>query len=132
MYCRQQVAQLRQRLHDIRARNADLVVIGNGSMEQAKTFKNEYAPEIDVYTDPSRKTYRTLGMKRSVMATIGPMTWKNAINAIRQGFRQGALQGDPWQLGGIMVTDPSGEVLYKYLSKVAGDHPDPMEIISKL
>ena len=56
----------------------------------------------------------------------------HGVRALKKGFRQKRLQGDPWQLGGVFVIDPSGKILYKQISREAGDHPEAGEILAAL
>ena len=40
--------------------------------------------------------------------------------------------GDPQQHGGVFVVTPRGEFAYSYVSEVAGDHPDPEDVVQAL
>jgi NAD(P)-dependent dehydrogenase (short-subunit alcohol dehydrogenase family) len=54
------------------------------------------------------------------------------VRALISGSRQGSVQGDLWQLGGVFVIRPGGELAYRYLSEVAGDHAPVDEILESL
>ena len=56
----------------------------------------------------------------------------NALRALRSGSRQGSVQGDVWQLGGVFVIRPGGELAYRYVSREAGDHAPPDAILESL
>lgn len=47
-----------------------------------------------------------------------------AASALKQGHRQGSIQGSALQLGGAIAIDASGAVSYFFRGKKAGDHPD--------
>ncbi len=115
---------MRGRLGEIQAAGAELVFIGNGTPAQAGNFQSHYAPGIAVYTDPGRKTYEALGMRRSVAGTLGPSSLAAGLRAWRQGFRQTGTEGDPFQLGGLIAVARGGEVRYVQLFQGAGDRPD--------
>jgi hypothetical protein len=66
------------------------------------------------------------------MDAINLRTARHALRAVRKGFRQTSVQGDPWQLGGSFVIDPKGNVLFAHTSREAGDHPDPEDILAAL
>ena len=51
---------------------------------------------------------------------------------MRRGFFQWRVLGDPAQLGGVFVIAPGGAVAYRYVSELAGDHPDPDDIVAAL
>jgi hypothetical protein len=109
---------------------AQLVFIGNGSPSQARDFRAAHAPGCTVYTDPSRASYRALGAQRGVAATVGPSAARAALRTLRSGFRQTSVQGDAWQLGGVLVVLPGDRVAYSHLSRHAGDHPPTEEVLA--
>ena len=53
-----------------------------------------------------------------------------AASAFKQGHRQGAIQGSTLQLGGAVIVDVSGAVLYFFAGKKAGDHPRVDELLA--
>jgi len=53
----------------------------------------------------------------------------NAATALKQGHRQGSIQGSTLQLGGAVVIDASGAVRYFFAGKKAGDHPDVEQLL---
>ena len=115
---------MRERLDDIRAAGAELVLVGNGSVRAAARFQREQAPECAVFTDPSLETYRTLGMRRGVWATLAPTTLAAVAGALLKGRRQTSVQGDPWQQGGAYVVARGGTILYAHANRNAADRPD--------
>lgn len=113
----------------IKAKGAHVVFIGNGAPHMAKAFQEDYAIGTPVYTDPERVVY-----KLAEFAKGGSM-WKalkNTPRALAAGFIQGRTQGDTFQLGGVFVIDKAGEVLYRYASEAAGDHPSVDAILAAL
>ena len=115
---------MRERLDDLREAGAGLVLVGNGSVRAAARFQREQAPECAVFSDPSLETYRTLGMRRGVWATLGPSTLAAAARALLRGRRQTSVEGDPWQQGGIYVIARGGAIVYAHTNRNAGDRPD--------
>lgn len=132
MFCREQVAQLRDELPRIRELGAELVVVGSGQPEQARDFKAQYALDVPLLVDPSLDAYASAGLRRGIGATLSFRSAKHAVRALAAGARQGRVQGDPWQQGGALIITPAGELAYRYVSEVAGDHPDPRELIAAL
>ena len=132
MFCREQVAQLRGVVDDIRSRGAELHVIGSGSVEQAAAFRRERALDVPLYVDPTLASYRAAGLRRDAAATLHPRILKNVARTLGGGFRQGKTKGDAWQQGGAFVVAPSGELAFAQVSQVAGDHADPVEILRAL
>jgi hypothetical protein len=117
----------------IREAGATLAFVGNGDRRFARAFRADFGIEAPVYVDAERRTYEAVGMKRGVGAAVGSLsTLKNAARALKGGFRQGPVQGDAWQLGGVLVVRPGGVVTYRYLSDAAGDHPPMEDVLAAL
>lgn len=132
MFCRQQVAQLRGELDEIRKRGAELVLVGNGSVEQARAFRDQQGLTVPLFTDPSLQAYSRAGLRRDLAATIDPRIALRGIRALTQGFRQSSVLGDAFQQGGVFVIGTGGRVLYQHVSRYAGDNPDPADILQAL
>jgi len=97
-------------------------VIGNGSINALGEFAHLNAQFVDLYTDPSLKTYQTLGLRHGLGGLSGWAMIPNAVRAMKKGHRQGKTKGDPLQQGGICVVDTSGTVLFSHRDKTGGDH----------
>lgn len=132
MFCREQIAQLREVTQEIRDRGARILAIGNGKPQQAKSFAEERDLDFPLYTDPGLRAYRAAGLRRTVSSTFNLGLVKHGVRAMKSGFRQGTVQGDPWQQGGAFVFAPGDRVLFEQRSDTAGDHVDPRELIDAL
>jgi dehydrogenase/reductase SDR family protein 12 len=78
--------------------------------------------------DLELKAYRAAELRRGRVEILSPRLPLHAARALWRGARQGSIQGDPWQLGGVFVIRPDGELTYRYVSSEAGDHP-PLDAI---
>jgi len=116
--------RVRGRLDEIRSRGADLAFVGNGTPAQARAFQARYAPDVAVYTDPGRDLYRAAGMRRSVAGTLSPRSLLAGLRSTLAGHVQTSLQGDPYQLGGLLLLLPGGEVRVLQRFREAADRPD--------
>jgi NAD(P)-dependent dehydrogenase (short-subunit alcohol dehydrogenase family) len=123
---------LRDRIDDIRARGAELVIVGNGTPHFASAFREDYQLDGPLLVDPELRAYRAAGLRRGRVEALSPRMPLNAFRALRSGARQGAVQGDPWQLGGVFVIRRDGELAYRYVSREAGDHPPVEDILAAL
>lgn len=123
---------MRDVVDGIRGHGAELVVVGNGSVEQARAFREEQKLLFPLYTDPTLESYRAAGLRRGLGSSMSPRVALHAVKALRQGFRQHRTLGDPLQQGGVLVLAKGGGLLYQYVSREAGDHPDNADILSTL
>ena len=126
------MAQLRHAAGGIHERGAELFVIGNGAPHFARAFAKQLALTTPLWVDEERASYRALEMKRGVLPLLAPRVAAHALRAFRAGFRQTAVRGDAWQLGGVLVVRPDGRVAYRYLGDVPGDHPPVEEVLAAL
>jgi NAD(P)-dependent dehydrogenase (short-subunit alcohol dehydrogenase family) len=123
---------LRDRIDDIRARGAELVIVGNGAQNFAAAFREDFELDCPILVDPELRAYRAAGLRRGRVELLSPRLPLNALRALRSGSRQTGVQGDPWQLGGVFVIRPGGHLMYRYVSREAGDHPPVEEILAAL
>jgi peroxiredoxin len=123
--------QVHRERERIRKAGAELAFVGNGTPAMARAFAEDYRLEVPLYVDPSRQTYRALGMGRpSVLSFLSPRLAAAAARALGGGHMQGAIRGDARQLGGALVVGTDGRVAFRHLSRDAGDHPPVTELVA--
>lgn len=123
---------MRDALPDIRRRGAELVIVGNGRPEHAVDFRETERVECPLYVDPELRAYAAAGLKRGLRSSLAPGVLLRGVRALREGKRQGATMGDPWQQGGVFVIRPGNRVDFSYVSQEAGDHPAVETILAAL
>jgi NAD(P)-dependent dehydrogenase (short-subunit alcohol dehydrogenase family) len=123
---------LRDRVDEIRAAGAELVIVGNGAPFFAQAFREDFALDGPLLVDPELSAYRAAGLRRGRVEMLSPRLAGNAWRALRGGHRQEGVQGDPWQLGGVFVIRPGGDLCFRYASREAGDHPPVDHILDAL
>ncbi len=111
-----------------------MAVIGNGTALMARDFAEQFSVSTPLFTDPSRKSYEAAGWRRPLASAVVGLgtTLKASIRAMKGGFRQGKTQGDAFQLGGVLVVNPEGEVLFEHGDKAAGDHASIDSVLDAL
>lgn len=107
----------------IHAAGGELVIVGNGQPEHARWFIEDFGVQTPVYTNPDRALYDAVGAARGIRLSRLPQLAWSALRAMRRGHRQTQTMGDARQLGGTFVIAPGDRVVYRYLSRDAGDHP---------
>jgi NAD(P)-dependent dehydrogenase (short-subunit alcohol dehydrogenase family) len=123
---------LRDRIQAIRARGAELVIVGNGAPHFATAFREDLELDCPLLVDPELHAYRAAGLRRGRVELLSPRLPLHALRAIRSGAQNAGVQGDVWQLGGVFVIRPGGELTYRYVSREAGDHPPVDDILAAL
>jgi alkyl-hydroperoxide reductase/thiol specific antioxidant family protein len=123
---------LRDALPDIRRRGAELIIVGNGQPQHAIDFRDTEHVESPLYVDPELQAYAAAGLKRGLRSSLSPGVILRGVRAFREGKRQSATKGDPWQQGGVFVILPGNRVEFVYISEEAGDHPSAEAILFAL
>ena len=123
---------MRDRIPEIRARGAELVIVGNGNRGFAAAFRGDFELDGPLFVDPELRAYRAAGLRRGRVELLSPRWPLHALRALRAGSRQTRVQGDPWQLGGVFVIRPGGELTYRHASREMGDHAPVDEILAAL
>jgi hypothetical protein len=81
-----------------------------------------------IWVDPDLKAFRALGLLRGAGKALSLNMMPHLLRAWRGGHRQAGVQGDPWQLGGALVVNAQGLILFHQISSAAGDHVVLQEI----
>ena len=76
-----------------------------------------------LFSDPLLAAFSVLGFSNKLMGLVSLGSVIKGASALKQGHRQGPIQGSTLQLGGAIVVDASGSVRYFFAGKKAGDHP---------
>ena len=135
MFCREHVAQLRDANEAIESLGASVVIVGNGTPAEARTFCDEFAVPFPVFVDPERGAYEAAELRRGVRTALAPRSLRDGLRALRSGHRQSRIQGDTWQQGGVLVIVPrdgGGELVYRHADSSGGDHAPLAAILTAL
>ncbi|XP_060092394.1 peroxiredoxin-like 2C isoform X1 [Heteronotia binoei] len=106
--------------------NVRLVVIGQSSHHHIKPFCNLTGYPYEMFVDPEREIYRTLGMKRgeaSITSAQSPHVKSNLLSgSIKSMWRAMAspafdFQGDPAQQGGTLILGPGNKIHFVHLDR---------------
>ena len=120
------------RRQEIESAGGRLIFVGNGSPRLAQRFRERTVPGATVLTDPTLATYRALRLRRGVGETLGPRSLFAGARSVLRGNRQGRVQGDAWQQGGLFVVAPGGEVVFAQRNRDAAERPRIDEALDAL
>lgn len=139
VFCRKRADLLASQKDRMDASGVALVLIGPGSIDQAKAFSEQTNFKGEVYADPSHLSYEVLGFVSGVLSTFTPQAGLKIIQLYMEGYRQDwglSFQRDTvtrggWQQGGIIVAGPGkSNISYIHKDKEAGDDPDMEDILN--
>ena len=123
---------MRSIIPQIHQAGAELIVIGNGTAQQAQWFLDDTGLNAPVYTDPDLNVYRAIGARHGLRSLLHPMVIVRALQAWKKGYRQAGVMGDATQVGGLLIVHPDGSIPYVHRSSYAGDTPTPAAILKAL
>jgi peroxiredoxin len=130
VFCRQQVAELAENSQNFDDKNVNLAVIGSGDPRHFKEFKKITGYGGLLFSDPSLAAFSLLGFSKGLAGFMSISSVFKAASALKEGHRQGSVQGSTMQLGGAIVIDVSGAVCYFFSGRKAGDHPKINELLN--
>ena len=98
----------------------------------AAHFRDEQEIPFPLLVDHTKQTYRALSIKRSGPWNVyGPPVWVKGIRAIVQ-YGNKIPKQDPLQLGGVVVADKGGEVLFVHRANASSDNVPVDRILAAL
>ena len=131
--CKEMVDHLVVASPDIKRKKLGLVIITQGTPEEAKEFCSERAPGIVCLADPERKAYRAYGLERANV-------WQSflSFNVLRSNSRLKRERGwntdlppegqDALQMAGTFIISSDGYIRLPYYYDDIADHP-PVDLL---
>ena len=114
-------------------KGAVLAAIGMGIPEMAADFRERQGVTFPLLVDRTKETYRALEMKRgSLWDVTGPKNWPRFVKGLVTGHGVEKPKQDPLQMGGVLVVDKGGEVVYEFRASAAADTPPIDEVLDAL
>lgn len=123
---------MRDAKDEIDSRGVEVVVVGNGTPQHAKMFREDDGIPFTLWVDPELQAYRAAGLRRGLTAVFSRRSLGHSVRAMKAGFRQTKTKGDPWQNGGVFVITPQGKTMYEQISAEAGDHAPLADVLAAL
>lgn len=136
--CRKRADLLASKKEVMDAAGVALILIGPGSVEQAKTFSEQTKFPGEIYADPNHSSYDALKFVYGVSTTFTPLAGLKIIQLYMEGYRQDwALSFEKntrtkggWQQGGLLVAGPgTSNISFIHKDKEAGDDPDMEDVL---
>ncbi|XP_027352638.1 thioredoxin-like protein AAED1, chloroplastic [Abrus precatorius] len=136
--CRKRADYLASKKDRMDASGVALVLIGPGSIDQAKAFAEKTKFEGEIYADPTHSSYEAFKFVSGVLTTFTPKAGLKIIQLYMDGYRQDwklSFEKDTvtkggWKQGGIVVAGPGkNNISYVHKDKEAGDDPEIEDIL---
>jgi len=110
-----------------------VVVVAHSILQSAQTWLESYGFEFPLLVDGEQTLYKTLGLGRSVSLWKMP-TLIRYVEQVMSGEKLlRSFEGDDLHLmGGDLMVDSSGKLLYVYYGKTTYDRPTVSELLEQL
>ncbi|MGH9741292.1 MAG: AhpC/TSA family protein [Candidatus Acidiferrum sp.] len=133
MFCRAQVAQLREHAEAFRDKGAALAAIGLGDRVYAREFREETGIAFPLLIDEDRQAYRAVELKSANLLHLLRSDNAEARKLARAaGHQQHKLGQNPFQLGGSFVFGPGNVDLFTHISQTFGDNASVTALLKAL
>ena len=108
------------------------VAIGLAKLDYEEFVQEDYFKEGKIFIDESKETYNALNFQRkgatSFFGLLNPKMYLKGIEASAKGI-SGNLRGDGLQLGGTIIVDKQGNIVYKHVQSSYSDQPSMDDIL---
>ncbi len=107
-----------------------VVLVGNGPVAALAPFVREMGLEgrrVTVVTDPSLVSFRAAGLARPRVHGLRAVI--ETVLALGAGYRPRRPAGDLMQLGGAVLVDETGRLVYHHRGRSPGDLADSSDIV---
>lgn len=134
IFCREQIARLRDGYGDFTQAGAEIVCIAQGDAKTGKAFSILFElPYPILMTGDSVDVYKAYGLQRGTLAQLfGLPSIVHGLKAMFSGVTQGKLVGDGFQMPGIFIVDQSGIVRFSRVHRNAADNPTNRELLDAI
>lgn len=126
--CKEMVDQLVLASPELKKKKLSLVIVTQGTPEEAKAFCAERAPNVTCLADPERRAYRAYGLERATVwqSFISLNVWRSnrRLKKDRGWTTDLPPQGqDALQMAGTFIIAPDGHIRLPYYYDDIADHP---------
>jgi peroxiredoxin len=126
--CKEMVDNLVGVLPDFKTKNLSLVIVTQGTPEEAKVFCEQRAPGVLCLADPQRNAYEAFGLERANIwqSFLSFNVWRSNQRLKRERGWSTELPPkgqDAMQMAGTFVIAPDGRIRLPYYYDDIADHP---------
>jgi hypothetical protein len=114
--------------------DVQLVAIGPGTPAELRRYRDLLGLTMPLLSDPGWSTYRDFAFGRAGVreTVVAPRHWLAYARLIARGRRPERPRQDVFELGGDVLLDASGRIVWIYRSRLPDDRPTPGEILAAI
>ena len=133
MFCREHVAQLREREKGFQLKGARIAAVSLGDTEYARIFRQDTGITFPLLIDADRVAYRAIDLGvGSIFHMFRADNREARSRAKAAGNSQHKLGKNPFQLGGSFIFGPGNIDIYAHANETFGDNPPVADLLTAL
>jgi hypothetical protein len=133
VFCREHVAQLREREKGFQLKGARIAAVSLGDTEYARIFRTDTGITFPLLIDTDRVAYRAIDLGvGSIFHMFRADNREARSRAKAAGHSQHNLGKNPFQLGGSFIFGPGNVDIYAHANETFGDNPPMADLLAAL
>jgi len=133
VFCREHVAQLREREKGFQLKGARIAAVSLGDTEYARIFRQDTGFTFPLLIDADRVAYRAIDLGVGSIFHMFRADNRDARSLAKAaGHSQRKLGKNPFQLGGSFIFGPGNIDLYAHANETFGDNPPMADLLAAL
>jgi len=130
-FCKEHARHIESRSPELTAAGVSIALIGCGTGDEARAFRDELGLTNDVYNDPDRIAYGAYGLGQAGMsAVLNPRVLAGGIRAASKGYLPRKSSGHPLQLQGQFLIARDGIVKSAARPTTMSDIPPVSDLLA--
>lgn len=125
-FCREALADLKERSATLRQRGWNLVVVHMSSMSAGRALLDQYGlTDVPGISDPDRGLFQAFKLQTGSLGQVIGLSvlWRAIVKGTVWRYGFGRIVGNPRQLAGAFVID-KGRIVQAYRYQTSADRPD--------
>lgn len=130
-FCREHAREIDSQSGTLRGAGLSVALIGCGTGEEARAFREELGLNTPVFNNPDRSAYAAYGLhSASPGSLLHPRVIAGGVRAATRGFLPRRAQGDPLQLQGQFLIGRDGIIAAAFRPSVMSDIPSTSDLLA--
>lgn len=131
-FCREHAREIDSRSSELRSAGVSIALIGCGTGDEARAFRDELRLNNPVFNDPDRKVYEAYGIGvASAGSVLNPRVMARGVRAAAKGFLPHRSSGHPLQLQGQFLVGRDGIIRSVSRPAVMSDIPPASDLLAQ-
>lgn len=130
-FCKEHAQEIDSRSQDLRAAGVTVALVGCGTVDEARAFKDDLHLQTPVFNDPDRRAYAAYGIGvASPGAVLNPRVIAGGVRAATRGFLPRKSSGHPLQLQGQFLIGQDGAIRSVSRPAVMSEIPPASDLLT--